>query len=205
MKSNQQRNEKNKEEDDRKIIWLCFPYLGKKGKTLLTSLNRKMKRFLKEDVKFITSYNRKKTTMFCLAKEKIKTTQKANMSYDIQCPACKEHYIGKTDRCFVTRLDEHGSRHDQPMFQHLVNCQQFLEELSILNLPISDNIIPEVELNSHIMNALHNNSKVLDYNKNWSQLCFLEDFYIKSLKPKINASLKATKELYEINEIYCFT
>ena len=205
MKSNQQINETNKEEDDRKIIWLRFPYLGKKGKTLLTSLNRKMKRFLKEDVKFITSYNRKKMTMFCLAKEKIKTTQKANISYDIQCPACKEHYIGKTDRCFVTRLDEHGSRHDQPMFQHLVNCQQFLEELSILNLPISDNIIPEVELNSHIMNALHNNSKVLDYNKNWSQLCFLEDFYIKSLKPKINASLKATKELYEINEIYCFT
>ena len=66
---------------------------------------------------------------------------------------------------FVTRLDEHGSRHDQPMFQHLVNCQQFLEELSILNLSISDNI-PEVPLNSHIMNEVHNNSKILNYNNN---------------------------------------
>ena len=46
--------------------------------------------------------------MFCLAKDKSKTPQKANIIYDIQCPACKEH-IGKTDRCFVTRLDEHGS------------------------------------------------------------------------------------------------
>ena len=195
LKSNQQRNETNKEEDNRKIIWLRFPYLGKKGETLLTSLKRKMKRCLKEDVKFITSYNTKKMAMFCSAKDKIKTPQKANIIYDIQCPACKEHYIGKTDRCFVTRLDEHGSRHDQPMFQHLVNCQQFLEELSILNLPISDNNIPEVELNSHIMNAVHNNSKVLDYNNNWSQLCFLEAFYIKTLKPKINAGLKASKEL----------
>ena len=133
--------------------------------------------------------------MFCSAKDKTKTRQKANIIYDIQCPACKEHYIGKTDRCFVTRLDEHGSQHDHPMFQHLVNCQRFLEELSILNLPISDSNITEVELNSHIMYAVRNTSKVLDYNNNWSQLCFLEAFYIKTLKPKINAGLKASKEL----------
>ena len=82
------------------------------------------------------------------------------------------------------------------MFQHLTNCQEFLEELSILNLPISDNNIPEVELNSYIMNAVHHNSKILDYNNNWSQLCFLEAFYIKTLKPKINAALKASEELH---------
>ena len=83
------------------------------------------------------------------------------------------------------------------MLQHLVNCQQFLEELTIPSLPISGNNLnlPEVELNSHIMNAVHNNSKILDYNNNWSQLCFLEDFYIKTLKPKINAVLKTSKEL----------
>ena len=127
--------------------------------------------------------------MFCSAKAKIKTAQKTYIIYDIQCRACKEHYIGKTDQCFVTRHDEHGSRHDQPIFQHLVNCKQFLEELSILNLPISGNI-PELELNSHIMNAVHNNLKVLDYNNSWYQLCFLEAFFIKTLKPKINAGLK---------------
>ena len=154
-----------------------------------------MKRCLKEDVKFITSYNTKKKAVSCLAKEKVKTIQKGNIIYDIQCPACKEHCIGKADRCFVTRLDEHGSRHDQPIFQHLVNCQQFLEELSILNMPASDSNIPEVELNSHIMNAVHNNSKILDYNNSWPQLCFLEAFYIKTLKPKMNADLKASKEL----------
>ena len=183
-----------KEEDDRKIIWLRFPYLGKKSETLLTSLKRKKKRCLKEDVKFITSYNTKKMAMFCPVKDKIKTTQKANIICDIQCPACKEHYIGKTDRCFVTLLDEHGNRHDQPTLQHLVNCQQFLQELSILNFPISDNNILEVELNSHIKNAVHNSSKILDYNNNWSQLCFLEAFYIKTLKLKFNAGLKASKE-----------
>ena len=46
FKTNQQRNERNKEEDNRKIIWLQFPYLAKKGETLLTSLKRKIKRCL---------------------------------------------------------------------------------------------------------------------------------------------------------------
>ena len=54
--------------------------------------------------------------MFCSAKGKINITQKANIIYDIQCPTCKEHYIGKTNRCLVTRLDEHGIRHGEPMF-----------------------------------------------------------------------------------------
>ena len=63
-----------------------------------------MKRCLKEDVKFITSYNAKKMAMFCSAKDKIKSTQKTNIIYDVQCPACKEHYIGKTDRCLLPAL-----------------------------------------------------------------------------------------------------
>ena len=81
----------------------------------MKKIKRKINRWLKEDVKFITSYNTKKMAMFCLVKDKVKITQKVNIVYNIQCPACKKHYIGKTDRCFVTRLDEHGSRHDQPM------------------------------------------------------------------------------------------
>ena len=134
--------------------------------------------------------------MFFSPKGKIKTIQKGNIIDDVQCPACKQHYIGKTDRCFVILFDEHGNPHDQPMFQHLVNWQQFLEKLSILNLPISDNSIPEVELNSHVMNAVHNNSKVLDHNNNWSQLCFLEAFYIKTSKPKANAGFKASNNSF---------
>ena len=35
--------------------------------------------------------------MLCSAKDKVKTTQKANIIYDIQRHACKEYYIGKTD------------------------------------------------------------------------------------------------------------
>ena len=46
--------------------------------------------------------------------DKVKPTQKAIISSYIQCFEWKENYIDKADRCFVTRLDEHGSRHDPP-------------------------------------------------------------------------------------------
>ena len=60
LKTNQQRNESNKEEDNREIIWLQFSNLGKKGETLLTSLKWKIKIYLKYYAKLITSYNTKK-------------------------------------------------------------------------------------------------------------------------------------------------
>ena len=40
-------------------------------------------------------------TMLFSLKEKVKTTQKANLSYDAEWSACKLHYTGKTGRCLL--------------------------------------------------------------------------------------------------------
>ena len=69
------------------------------------------------------------------------------------------------------------------MFRNLVNCQQYKEELSILNLPISDN------------NNLGNELNSLRYTNNSSQLCLLKAFFIKTLKRKMNTDLKTSKQL----------
>ena len=69
--------------------------------------------------KFVTLHNTKKCAMFCSTKDKIPTHQKFNVVYTIKCPGCGEDYVGKTDRCVITRLNEHRTRSDQPMFQHL--------------------------------------------------------------------------------------
>ena len=50
------------------------------------------------------------------------------------------------------------------MFQLVVNCQQFLEELNVLKLTFSNNNISLVESNLYIMDAVHHSSKILDYN-----------------------------------------
>ena len=45
----------------------------------------------------ITCYKKKKTLMFCSAKNSIPIHQKANVIYKVTCPCCNEYYIGKTD------------------------------------------------------------------------------------------------------------
>ena len=39
------------------------------------------------------------------------------------------------------------------------------------------------------------NYEIIDYNYNWSQLAFLEAFYIRNLKPSINEGLNASRDL----------
>ena len=92
--------------------------------------------------------------MFCSEKEKVRITQKANMIYDIQCPACKNVILVKLIHVLLPALENM----EVDMINQCSNTQlinKFPEQLSILNLPNSDNNIPEVELNLHIMNAVN--------------------------------------------------
>ena len=53
LKSNVNRNDNiNSNKDDRKVIRINLPYLGKKGEQLTSSLIRKLKRSFKENIKF---------------------------------------------------------------------------------------------------------------------------------------------------------
>ena len=39
---------------------------------------------------------------------------------------------------FITRMGEHGTKPDQPMYQHLKNCAQFAKYLKFYALPDID-------------------------------------------------------------------
>ena len=77
LKSNVNRNDNiNNKKDDRKVIWINLPYLGKKGEQLTNSLIRKLKRSFKENIKFKTVYKTNKLSMFCNTKDSISAEQK---------------------------------------------------------------------------------------------------------------------------------
>ena len=116
-------------------------------------------------------------------------------SYRLRCLGCGEKYIGRTERCLQTRLHEYGARNDQPMFRNLTNCEPFNQLVQIHRLADIDKMNCYVYLDAHIFTAVLENYEILDFNSNWSQLCFLEAYYIKLNKPKINDGLKASKEL----------
>ena len=45
--------------------------------------------------------------------------------YKIKCPYCNDYYIGKTERCLLTRIIQHGTKERQLMFKHLSGCEMF--------------------------------------------------------------------------------
>ena len=156
---------------------------------------RKVKRYLKEEVIFKTLYTSKKLSMFCSSKDQIPTDQKANLIYRFTCPSCNEKYIGKTDRHIITRLHKHESRIDQPLHIQLTNCDKFSDIIIMMQLPNMDNSVVPVNRKEHISNAVMNNFSIVDFCHNWSQLLFLEAYYIKTFQPKIKEGLKASREL----------
>ena len=72
----------------------------------------------------------------------------------------------------------------QPMFKHPSECELFKDccwLYSLLSLfSVDEN--EDVSLTSHIFNVIYKIMKheILDSNRNWSQLAFLEAYYIKA-------------------------
>ena len=95
----------------------------------------------------------------------------------------------------MRRLDEHGTKPDQPMYQHLRNSAQFPEYLKCYALPDTDAVNTIVSKKLHLHNVFTENTEIIDRNDNWAYLQYLEAYFIKAMSPEINIGLKASKEL----------
>ena len=111
------------------------------------------------------------------------------------CSGCQKKYVGKTDRCLSIRLNEHATRNDQPIKQHLTSCMDFNYIVQLFKMPEIDDNCNVGNQNEHLADAAMNNVTIVDTNHNWSQLEFLEADYIRTREPAINVGLKASKEL----------
>ena len=107
------------------------------------------------------------------------------------------NYVGKIGCCFGKRMDEHGSKPDQPMYQNLVKCEQFNFMTSLHDLPVDGHgNLTKVNVDSHIYEAVKNNSKVLISSRDWLINAFLEPYMAKKHKATINYGSKAMKVLH---------
>ena len=155
------------------------------------SFTRKLSRSFKENIKFKTVYKTNKLSMFCNTKDVISAEQKSSVIYRITCPDCFQKYVDKIDRHLTTRLDEHDTKVDQTMYQHLSNCSAFNDHIILFTLPDAATGTTIVSKELHLHNVVINNVKILDRNIKWGQLQFLAAYYIKKLAPEIIFGLKA--------------
>ena len=137
-----------------------------------------------------------KISFYCNVKAKVPQEQINNITYRIRCPGRGGKYIGKTERCFISRINEHGT-----MFKHLSECEMFKETCNLYALPLlyNESDPKKISLTSYILSAVSQNHEILDFNYTWSQFLFLEAYYIKKHDLVINHGLKAPKELLLFN------
>ena len=112
------------------------------------------------------------------------------------CPGWGEKYIDKTEKCLISRMNEHGKQENESMFKHLSECEMFKETCNLYAFPsvYNEQDQNEISLTSHILSAVLQNQKILDVNYNLSKLLFLEACYTKKHNPVINHDLKASKK-----------
>ena len=116
--------------------------------------------------------------MFCSIKDKIPITLKSNVAYKFKCPHCASEYIGKTDRNLITRLKEHASIptstdiscNKSAIFAHLNSCVPF--SMCVNDISVHD-------FDDFILATVVDNTEILDYNKDWLELCFLTPCLLK--------------------------
>ena len=113
---------------------------------------------------------------FVSCKDKTSTKYHSSVVYEFTCPGCNNRYIGKTDRCFYTRIKEHARDSKSEIFEHITSCELFQHIKSILELYPDDQtnlsqtcILPEF---------IFNNSKIIDRSDHWSLLLFKESLAI---------------------------
>ena len=92
-------------------------------------------------------------------------------------------------------MDEHGSRSDQPMHQHLSGCNEFQYLIGLYKLPDIDNNENHVNADSFIYESVLENSKVLTFSDDWLTLAYMEPLLAKKHNAKINHGSKAMKSL----------
>ena len=178
--------------DESTTIWFNLSYLATEGEHLVKKCVRRLKHNFKTPVNIKVHYRTHKIAMFC-SLNKIPTSLQSHVIYEFCCPGCHSKYIGKTDRNFGTRVDEHGSINNEQnsaVSNHLLLCEPFHEMVSFMNIGNSDD---SLNVQSHVLEAVRNNTNIVARNDNWLQLCFLETLFCKRFSPSLNDGLKPMK------------
>ena len=193
-KTTLQQDDETLSSDETEKLILKLPYLGVVGEKLVKTLKRKILSNLERKIDIRVIYTTNKLSKFCGIKDQIPEDQKNNVIYSMKCPGCGEVYVGKTSCCFGKRMDEHGTRSDQPLHQHLTNCAEFNYLVGLHNLPSSEKK-GIASIDSHIYQAVKQNSNVIARSDDWLTLAYMEPLFAKKYNATINHGERAMRSL----------
>ena len=166
-KEEKKEEEKDKEKDE---VYFFINYRGKATEEFVKSLKTicasKDSPAFKVPLKVIYTTRQLKTFLPSL-KPAVEKNLKSCVIYQLDCPICKNCYVGQTARHVVTRSREHINN-EGPVKSHLEKCNIVLKEDEEKSLFINENV--------KVLMQCTKEEKLLTY----------EALFIKEIKPLIN-------------------
>ena len=151
-------------------IWLAIPFVGDLTTQIVKKLKRKLRRCLVDpnvDIRI-----KEKLCFFTSTKDKTPPLSQSNVVCEITCPGS---YIGKTNRTFLVRSQEHAlTDKESAIYKHLRYCDQIQHEQGLYNLPdifINENYPPSTAMNKEFLTqTVRGNTNIIHRDDNWNLL-----------------------------------
>ena len=138
-----------------------------------------MLQLLNTQCNIISYWDTMTTSCFVSCKDKTPKEFQSSIVDKFTCPGCFKSYMGNTDRCLYTRLNEHATS----------------DKSNLLKLNIDESDTNE---QFDLTLILLHNSIILNKAKHWSVLLFKEPLAIHRQKPELNHGIKASRELARV-------
>ena len=108
--SEQTKGDSNKKENQQlPKVYIRLPYIGNRATDLIRNFRIKKLRLLNTHCNIIIYWNTMTTSCFVSWTDKTPKEFQSSIVYKFSCPGCSKSYIGKTDKCLYTRLNEHAT------------------------------------------------------------------------------------------------
>ena len=116
--------------------------------------------------------------------------------YKFCCPGCSKSYIGKTERTFFERINEHAfNDKNSVVCNHINNCNGVKYLVDLLNIDQVQTERDKFGKKIYSVTTVKENISIIDRAWRWNILLFKEALHIKEKSPTLNNGLKASKEL----------
>ena len=96
-----------------------------------------VKENIKKDVtfRFVVTYSKTKLSFYTNTKDCIDKLAHSYIVYKFCCPGCSNNYIGKTERTFSERINEHAFKDkNSVVYNHINNCDEVKYLVDLLNI-----------------------------------------------------------------------
>ena len=97
---------------------------------------RTLTKNIKKDVRaaLVVTYNTTKVSFYTTTKDRIDKLAYSYIVYKFCCPGCSKSYIGKMERTFFERTNEHAFKDTNSVIYNHINCDGVKYLVDLLNI-----------------------------------------------------------------------